>query len=456
MMSGRNRFPFTATQWQELEHQALIFKYMVSGNPIPPDLLFTVKSSLESSLSSKLILHQPQHCKSTIQLYLLERLDSLVHKNYTCLSIYAYMLVWRKNGVLFDWWVQWGGTVFRWVWGGKLIQSQGGAGEQMERNGDAQKKHTQTQSTVRDTCTEAETVQESLWKQLVLLLIPVDQSTKIQPPLLTLTPPPSLPSHQWPLTPTLTPTTLAITLISTTISFIPIHLLQGLLGMIFLPKKSIPICSWTLVRAPILINITGLSISMSSSTWFFLFMPWTFYWLFNFILSEKNRYGYGMKEEINEQAFFSESSSMEDPWKLTPQTTGSSLAHLKQRSGLQGGGYPFLQHQGLTDTSKQQKNFFEMPLKVEREDQPKKVMHHFFDEWPKNKDSWVDSEGKSSDYVPVSTTQLSISIPNSSYDFFMTRNGNWTRWVKGERNSYRLFFSFWIWILVNSGHFWSA
>lgn len=154
----------------------------------------------------------------------------------------------------------WGGTVFRWVWGGKLIQSQGGAGEQMERNGDAQKKHTQTQSTVRDTCTEAETVQESLWKQqLVLLLIPVDQSTKIQPPLLTLTPPLSLPSHQWPLTPTLTTTTLAITLISTTISFIPIPLLQGLLGMIFLPKKSIPICSWTLVLAPILINITGMA-----------------------------------------------------------------------------------------------------------------------------------------------------------------------------------------------------
>ncbi|CAI0473282.1 unnamed protein product [Linum tenue] len=34
--------PFTATQWQELEHQALIYKYMVSGVPIPPELLFSV------------------------------------------------------------------------------------------------------------------------------------------------------------------------------------------------------------------------------------------------------------------------------------------------------------------------------------------------------------------------------------------------------------------------------
>ncbi|KAL3625303.1 hypothetical protein CASFOL_030757 [Castilleja foliolosa] len=52
------RYPFTASQWQELEQQALVFKYMVSGMPIPPDLIFTVRTSLDSSLSSKLLLHQ--------------------------------------------------------------------------------------------------------------------------------------------------------------------------------------------------------------------------------------------------------------------------------------------------------------------------------------------------------------------------------------------------------------
>ncbi|XP_057766930.1 growth-regulating factor 5 [Salvia miltiorrhiza] len=64
MMSGSvrsSRFPFTASQWQELEHQALVFKYMVSGMPIPPDLLFTIRTSLDSSLSSKFLIHQPQH-----------------------------------------------------------------------------------------------------------------------------------------------------------------------------------------------------------------------------------------------------------------------------------------------------------------------------------------------------------------------------------------------------------
>ncbi|KAL5728610.1 hypothetical protein ACHQM5_001677 [Ranunculus cassubicifolius] len=59
MLSSRNRNPFTPTQWQELEHQALIFKYMAAGMPIPPDLIFPIKRSLDSSVSSRLFPHQP-------------------------------------------------------------------------------------------------------------------------------------------------------------------------------------------------------------------------------------------------------------------------------------------------------------------------------------------------------------------------------------------------------------
>ncbi|KAK9149200.1 hypothetical protein Scep_007957 [Stephania cephalantha] len=55
--------PFTATQWQELEHQALIFKHMVAGVPIPSDLLFPLRRNnnlLESNttFTSRLF---PQH-----------------------------------------------------------------------------------------------------------------------------------------------------------------------------------------------------------------------------------------------------------------------------------------------------------------------------------------------------------------------------------------------------------
>lgn len=58
MSTARNdnsRFPFTSSQWQELEHQALVYKYMISGMPIPPDLLFSIQRSLDSS--TRLLLH---------------------------------------------------------------------------------------------------------------------------------------------------------------------------------------------------------------------------------------------------------------------------------------------------------------------------------------------------------------------------------------------------------------
>ncbi|KAE8679028.1 Origin recognition complex subunit 3, putative isoform 1 [Hibiscus syriacus] len=40
--------PFTVSQWQELKHQALIFKYMMAGLPVPSDLLLPIQKSFES------------------------------------------------------------------------------------------------------------------------------------------------------------------------------------------------------------------------------------------------------------------------------------------------------------------------------------------------------------------------------------------------------------------------
>ncbi|KAK0591687.1 hypothetical protein LWI29_006370 [Acer saccharum] len=42
------RSPFTVSQWQELEHQALIFKYMMAGLPVPTDLVLPIQKSFES------------------------------------------------------------------------------------------------------------------------------------------------------------------------------------------------------------------------------------------------------------------------------------------------------------------------------------------------------------------------------------------------------------------------
>ncbi|KAI0488407.1 hypothetical protein KFK09_028238 [Dendrobium nobile] len=46
------RLPFTASQWEELEHQALIFKYLIAGIPVPPELLIPIRRSYESMAAS--------------------------------------------------------------------------------------------------------------------------------------------------------------------------------------------------------------------------------------------------------------------------------------------------------------------------------------------------------------------------------------------------------------------
>lgn len=123
----------------------------------------------------------------------------------------------------------------------------------------------------------------------------------------------------------------------------------------------------------------------------------------------------------------------------SPSTTNSS----KQRSlSSLHNEYSYLQLQSLSDhdTPKQQKQYQHNyllgssevdslgPIKMEKE-KSQKTVHRFFDEWPpKDKDSWLDLDDKSSKSASVSATGLSISIP-SSHDFLpifssRTNNGN--------------------------------
>ncbi|KAI3453876.1 hypothetical protein Pfo_010539 [Paulownia fortunei] len=53
---GGYRAPFTAVQWQELEQQAMIYKYLVAGLPVPPDLVMPIRHSLEA-LSTRFFHH---------------------------------------------------------------------------------------------------------------------------------------------------------------------------------------------------------------------------------------------------------------------------------------------------------------------------------------------------------------------------------------------------------------
>lgn len=65
MGSGQSRYLFTALQLEEFKHQALIYNYMVSGVPVPTDLLSAHKRKLD--FSSTLFLHkQGKHYKYNI------------------------------------------------------------------------------------------------------------------------------------------------------------------------------------------------------------------------------------------------------------------------------------------------------------------------------------------------------------------------------------------------------
>ncbi|PHU08654.1 Growth-regulating factor 4, partial [Capsicum chinense] len=50
------RPPFTAVQWQELEHQAMIYKYLVAGLPVPPDLVVPIRRSFDA-ISARFFNH---------------------------------------------------------------------------------------------------------------------------------------------------------------------------------------------------------------------------------------------------------------------------------------------------------------------------------------------------------------------------------------------------------------
>lgn len=58
--------PFTPSQWMELEHQALIYKYITANVPIPPYLLNPIRKALESAGFTTFAGLRPNACKSLL------------------------------------------------------------------------------------------------------------------------------------------------------------------------------------------------------------------------------------------------------------------------------------------------------------------------------------------------------------------------------------------------------
>ncbi|KAK7265428.1 hypothetical protein RJT34_33048 [Clitoria ternatea] len=364
-MNGRNRFPFTPSQWQELEHQALIYKYMASGISIPPDLLFTIKRSyLDSPLSSaRLLPHQPQHFGwNYLPMGLGRKIDPEPGR---CR---------RTDGK-------------KWRCSKEAYPDSKYCERHMHRGKNRSRKPVEVlKTTPTATNTDASTI---------LSITKNNCST----PSLTPTTHNSLSSHD---------------------TNYPHHPHHHHSSSFLYPstRPSSLAFSFQDNTAPLFLDTASSSHNNNNNT------------------DCRNRYVYGLKEEVDEHAFFTEpsgtmrsfsASSMEDSWQLTPLTISSSSSS-KQRScsGLSNDNneYSYLQLQSLSDHNSKQPQHdqgcyisgsdmkCETFMKLEKEE-PQKTVHRFFDEWPpKSRGMWLDLDDKSS------TTQLSISIPTtSSHDF---------------------------------------
>ncbi|URE25048.1 QLQ [Musa troglodytarum] len=116
---GASKPVFTFMQLQELEHQALIYKYMAAGLPVPVQLVLPIWKSVAAS--------------------------SFDHYSYpSCLMGYG---------------------ACAWTIGTSWCRCQGGAGGPTAKSGGAPETSSPTRSTASATCTGAATVQESPWKR---------------------------------------------------------------------------------------------------------------------------------------------------------------------------------------------------------------------------------------------------------------------------------------------------
>ncbi|XP_023771273.1 growth-regulating factor 5 [Lactuca sativa] len=322
MTTARNdnsRFPFTSSQWQELEHQALVYKYMISGMPIPPDLLFSIQRSLDSSTRLLLHHHSPHH----------------------------------SIGV--------GWNCFQMGFGRKIDPEPGRC-----RRTDGKKWRCS-----KEAYPDSKYCERHMHRGRNRSRKPVEvNSAPNTPPALSIS---TKPMMNYPVSPFLYP--------------------------------QIQLSSSSSSRAPVNGNVVS---SHQDRFWLESSSGYS-------SRSEKDN-SYGMKEEMAEHPFLSErcgsgtmSASMGgDSWNLEPlamnnnntssssSSSSSLMVHTKQRA--------YYDYDQLT-----------LKINQRKDEQPKKVMHHFFDESPQNDD--VDGGNKDS-----STTQLSISIPNGARDFFQTHN----------------------------------
>ncbi|EEE57634.1 hypothetical protein OsJ_08054 [Oryza sativa Japonica Group] len=138
----------------------------------------------------------------------------------------------------------------------------------------------------------------------------------------------------------------------------------------------------------------------------------------NMALAQYTAYGTrSLADEQSQLITEAINTSIENPWRLLPSQNSpfplSSYSQLGALSDL-GQNTP----SSLSKVQRQPLSFFGNDYAaVDSVKQENQTLRPFFDEWPKGRDSWSDLADENANLSSFSGTQLSISIPMASSDF---------------------------------------
>ncbi|XP_051131234.1 growth-regulating factor 1-like [Andrographis paniculata] len=364
--NSSGRFPFTASQWQELEHQALVFKYMVSGMPIPPDLLCTIRRSLHDTNSSS-----NKSCFLTPQ-------------SSSCMGV-------GVGG--------WNGG-FQMGFGRKIDPEPGRC-----RRTDGKKWRCS-----KEAYPDSKYCERHMHRGRNRSRKPVEMLSTSQPQ--------PQPPNAIPITNTSLSVCVTIAPPNKT-SLLPMPMSMSSssssscssLSSYLTPASSEPhFLSPHFQSRPATAATAATAMSQETTTNFFL-------------ESYHPQQSPGKGACRNGSMSGDSTSSSSSSWKLAPLTMGSSSPYhldLPDHHHYYYGGDNNHHHQLQPSSLNNLQDRME-----EEHHQSKKVMHHFLDEWPPKEKDWPSSENKMAMAMPTPNptprTQLSMSIPNSLHDFFMTQ-----------------------------------
>lgn len=96
---------FTPVQWQELEHQALIYKYLIAGVPVPSELVVPIRRSLEA-LPTRFLHHSA--CKNGNWMYIhisalyFCHMPAIFVLKLSCFFLYVYKILVQQFASLIN------------------------------------------------------------------------------------------------------------------------------------------------------------------------------------------------------------------------------------------------------------------------------------------------------------------------------------------------------------------